>query len=146
MVALAIGCLRGSFQNSRASHASSSMPRAYWPTFPRLSLANFRPAPLWQHPDSYVWAQILSSTWISFVPCATSTSSSSLPPFFLVLNHFHWFNFVQKLVFSDVDIIFVTSGSDFLFVEPAFELRISFDGAWDRLVRSLPPCHRLGSR
>ena len=32
------------------------MPRAYWPTFPRLSLANFRPAPLWQYPDSYVWA------------------------------------------------------------------------------------------
>ena len=139
MVALAIGCLRGSFQNSRASHASSSMPRAYWPTFPRLSLANFRPAPLWQYPDSYVWAQILSSTWISFVPCATSTSSSSLPPFFLVLNHFHWFNFVQKLVFPEVALFSSHWGSDFHFNEPVFELQTSLDGVLDRFVLYLPP-------
>jgi hypothetical protein len=130
-----IGCLRGSFRNSRASCVVFSEPLVYWPTFPRLPLANIWILP---NPGSYAWAHFFYSTWSYFNPCARMTTLSSLRPFFLVLNHFHWFNFVQKLVFSEVAIIFVPSSSDFLFAEPDFELRSSFDGTWDGFVLSLP--------
>jgi hypothetical protein len=66
-------------------------------------------------------------------PCVSSPSHLGLPlevllscmsgllPFFLVLNCFHWFNFVEKLVFPEVPILILHVGSRSIFIETFFE-------------------------
>ena len=47
---------------------------------------------------------------------------SGLLPFSLVLNYFHWFNFVEKLAFPEVPILFLHDETRFIFFETFFEL------------------------
>lgn len=115
-----VGCFWGSIRNSRAICFRFPELLVYWPTFQRLSLALIPPACCWQDLDSYVWAQFSS-------PCASSlliwerlwilpvllSCMSGLLPFFLVLNSFHWFIFVEKLVFPEVPILILHDGSLF---------------------------------
>ena len=68
---------------------------------------------------------------------------SWLLPFFLVLNRFHWFNFVQKLVFF-------RSGANFSSRRDPFRLHLDlvrasnfFCGPLDRFVLCLPLWYQL---
>jgi hypothetical protein len=74
----------------------------------------------------------------SFEPCElTTTIFPRFEPFSLV-------QFFQKLVFSEVTLLFLHDGTRFVFISTFFELRTCFADTLDRFVLCLPPWHQLG--
>jgi hypothetical protein len=67
---------------------------------------------------------------------------SGLIPFSLVLNSFHWFNFVENWFFQKSQYLFFTSGRYFIYIESFFEL---FDSAFDNFGPLCPLSTALAS-